>query len=213
MQASTVDRVTFSPPDMALPLHLHLTPSTVTTLKYALLAAPSLAAGVITLGLISGLALFEPAAFAIFIDRPLSLLPLATGAALIAMFLGYPATQIVRRLGSRTDIEIDGVSVSVRQTGLFGNRNHTTPLASYRGLARRTRTAVSGTLHEILLVPVTGTSMLLIAFDTDTGPSLLDRLAESLALPILDLSTALPNQPLDPGNAQMPVVTPLPKAA
>lgn len=185
----------------------------MTTVKYTLLAAPSLFAGAVTLGLVARLALSEPAAFSVLIDRPLSLLALLTGAAVIAVFLGYPATQIVRRIGSRTDIEIDRVSVRIRQHGLFGTTEVTTPMASYRGLARRTRTAVSGALNEILLVPANTTPMLLIAFEPDTGPSLLDRLAERIALPILDLSTALCDQPLEQVTAQMTVVTPLPKAA
>lgn len=192
MPASTVDRVSIMSPDLGLPLRIDLRPSHLTTAKYAVLALPALSAAIATLGLGLLLALDTPHAFDIFRDRPATLLPIVVGALLIALLAAYPTIQLFRRLGHRTEIEVDQTTLRIRRSSLTSITLRSEPMSNYRGIARRTRTSLTDSLFEIVLVPNIGPgnakAPVLIAFDERTGPSAIDRLSQLLDLPVIDLS-------------------------
>lgn len=82
-----------------------------------------------------------------------------------ALFI-VPLAKIVPRLGRSRTVSIDHDTVQLTTHGLIGKRHEIVRLASYRGVAHRVRTTLSGARHEVVLVhPMPEHSVLLAIAD------------------------------------------------
>lgn len=190
MLASAVDRVSPVSDDTALPLRLEFRSNHLITLKFFMMALPALAMAAAPIAVAALLAVQAPEAYMMLTDRPWSLGPLAAGFLLIAAFIAYCLNQLYHRLATRWHIEIDTDNVRIERQALFSTRSWSKPLGSYRGITRRARTSLSGTRHEIVLLPELGNAEILLGFDQAATPHLDKRYAALLDLPLIDPAEA-----------------------
>lgn len=143
-----------------------------------LLLAVSGAALLAPFALVAALLASDAAAREILTVHPAVGVQLALGlVALVCLFL-VPLAVLARRALGRREILIDGAFVHAREPGVFGAaRTWREPIEAYDGLARRVRSSLSGTSHELVLVhPRADRSVIVFS-----GPKLPEAEAEFIA--------------------------------
>jgi hypothetical protein len=101
---------------------------------------------------LAGYALNSPEFRQSIMGQPLVAFQLAAAMAFWITIFALPLKGLLDRLTRRRSVEISGSTVAVSDIGAFRRRSWTAPLSSYRGIALNTRSSLSGTRQELVLV-------------------------------------------------------------
>jgi hypothetical protein len=146
-----------------------------------------LATLLVALGSILGMAVAhavaEPRSLSVLSDRPASAIQGLVGLGILIAILMLPVSRLVRRVGIRRVIEIDGSLVRVTETTLLGSRRWSEPLSAYRGIAHHVRASLSGLSHELVLVHADSRRNVVIAEADRLSQAAIDRAKDLLGLP------------------------------
>ena len=167
----------------ALPVTFVERSSQSTLVIKALLLGPMSVLVALPLVMIGMDVIAAPASAAIPTVSPLVAAQLA--AALIvwtALFI-VPLGKVLARLGRSRTVRIDRDSVQLTTRGHLGKRHEIVRLASYRGVAHRVRTTLSGARHEIVLVHADPQRSVLLAVADRIGDTQVAHMADALGLP------------------------------
>jgi len=130
-------------------------------------------------------AMASPAFRAALVAHPIAALELAAAFAFWAGLVCWPLRKIIVALTSNRIIDIRDGEVVVIDNGMFANGGWRLPLATYEGIAIRSRTALSGPRREALLVHPEPSRSLVLATAEQFGDGEVHELSRILGLPVL----------------------------
>jgi hypothetical protein len=165
-------------------------------LARALLLIPVLTLAAAPLTLIAAHAIAEPASFAALRHQPFLATQVAAGITLWTLLFVWPLQRMLFALGKSRSICVteDRVSV-VERGGLQRQRSWSEPLSSYRGIARRVRSTLSGVRYELVLVHRDrARHVILIGANSIPQPTV-DQLSTLLGLPEVPTDELYPRAP------------------
>jgi hypothetical protein len=164
-----------------LPFAVAQRPSRIGALLTLLLLVPLLAVIVVPIGLVLTFAAADVREAVA--HKPLAAAMIATGLLVwLGLFL-LPAWQIARGVCSRRTVRVAADGVTVSDTGLFGARQWSAPLAEFSGIAHRVRASLSGERHELVLVHADRRRTIVLHADARLPQRAIDRAAGLLRLP------------------------------
>jgi hypothetical protein len=174
----------------ALPLRsLQGAPRAPSLMHLTLLTALAAAVVAPQIGL-AGYALSSPDFRQSILGQPLVAFQLAVALAFWITIFALPLRGLADRLTCRRAVEITSSTVTVTDTRAFTGKSWSAPLASYRGIAHNTRSSLSGTRQELVLVhDDRKLSVLLMAAETisDADIARLTRLLNLPQIPVRSL--------------------------
>jgi hypothetical protein len=165
-------------------------------LARALLLIPVLALAAAPLTLIAAHAIAEPASLAVLRHQPILATRVAAGIGLWTLLFVWPLQRMLFALGKSRSIRVTEDRVSVVERGrLQRQRSWSEPLSSYRGIARRVRSTLSGVRHELVLVHRDrARHVILIGADFISQPTV-NQLSTLLGLPEMPAEELYPRAP------------------
>jgi hypothetical protein len=130
-------------------------------------------------------AMASPAFRAALAAHPIAALELAAAFAFWAGLVCWPLRKIILALTSDPIIDIRDGEVVVIDNGIFTSGGWRLPLATYEGIAIRSRTSFGGGPHVALLVHPDTTRSLVLATAEQFGDGEVQELSRILGLPVL----------------------------
>lgn len=101
---------------------------------------------------LAGYALLTPDIRQSILDQPVAAAQLAIALTFWIALFSWPLKRLLNRITRRRDVEIAQDCVVVRDQHIFGHKEWSAPLRSYRGVAHHIRSSLAGTSHELVLV-------------------------------------------------------------
>jgi hypothetical protein len=164
-------------------VHIDQTPSRASAISQFLLATPALLAWVAPIALCARLAA-DPATLNAISDRPVAAAQILLAFAAWSLIFGFPLVRLCKRLGTSRLIMVDAQMVYVRDRSWRQTRTWVAPVSSYRGIASRVSTTLSGLEHQLQLVHATDPSKnVIVAEGFKSLHGRLDELKGLLRLP------------------------------
>ena len=175
--------------DDAIILQLVQKASRGAAISQFLLATPALIAWFVPIVLCAQAAA-DPQTLDIISDRPFAASQIALAFAGWSLIFGIPLVSLSKRIGASRSITIDADTVRITDISWLRARHWSQPLASYRGLAQRVRTTLSGLEHEVVLVHPDPEMNVVLAQSPRGVHAALDELKTLLRVPEFSVTTA-----------------------
>ncbi len=183
MRPESFECVTMTNGSASLPLRSVQGPVKATSLAALIFLSVVAACVIVPLLALAGYALQSAEIRQAILSQPIVSFQLLAAILLWLFLFAWPLKSLFSRLTWRRAVEITSESVAVRDTRSFGDSNWTAPLSSYKGIAHHTRSSLSGTRQELVLVhPDARRSVLLLTAEHISGSDI-SRITRLLALP------------------------------
>jgi hypothetical protein len=117
--------------------------------------------------------------------RPMAAAQIATATIIWLLLFGMPTFGILRRFGLRRTVHVDQTFVAISEIGPFIRWGTTRALSEFCGIAHVTRTSLSGTRHELLLVDAHGSNHVIFHASERIDAATVMSASECLGLPEL----------------------------
>lgn len=179
MRVAIYDRIEPSMP-AALPLRLAQRCSQRTAATLLLLGIPAALIAITAAVVILTEAAVAPQARTLFLERPVLIIEILFAIAFVSYLAVLPTKRLIDRLTMTRIVDIANGVVTVAEGGHFQTWSWSAPLAQYRGITHHTRSSLSGTRHEIILVHPQREKSILLCVAAKTSQGEVDRICALL---------------------------------